>query len=203
MGSWVGHLQTCGSEPPEHRGDAGQAPAAGTWAPRSRVLGKWSPGAHLGRGCVPPPRAASQALQHAFGAALLERKAEPVPRMLPCPSHLDLPLLQTPCAGSAAMEVPGRLALPCPMPCSLPGLQKVVWELAGRSLRLQLWRWRLPWLSAGSAQCVWGFVGRDTTPGTFDQDGVESVRESEETVTARPFRQVPVGFAVGSREEGF
>lgn len=136
MGSWVGHLQTCGSEPPEHRvGDAGQAPAAGTWAPRSRVLGKWSPGAHLGRGCVQPPPAALQTLQHAFGAALLG------------PSHVDLPLLQPPCAGSAPMEVPGRLVLLCPMPSSLPGLQKVVWELAGRSLRLQLWRWRLPWLS--------------------------------------------------------
>lgn len=42
-----------------------------------------------------------RAQRHAPGAALLERKAEPVPRMLPCTLQLDLPLFQTPCAGSA------------------------------------------------------------------------------------------------------
>lgn len=180
MGSWVGHLRTRGSEPPEHRGaserrrDAGQAPAAGTWAPRSRELGKWSPSAHLGRGCVPPPRAASQRPYEPSGTRLGQpcwrgrlspcRGCCPAPYSWICP--FSRPRAQA-LPRRAGVVVPGRLALPRPVPSSLPGLQKVVWELAGRSPRLQLWRWRLPWVSAGSAPCAWGFCGQGHNPGGF------------------------------------
>lgn len=115
MWSLVGHLQTCSSQPPEHKQKLPRCRAAlghGCEGPAQRCGEEMGAAVPILAGsawcCLSQPPIAHTQQQWASRAALLERKVEPMPRGLPCTFHLGLSLFQTPCRGFCPKGLEGR-----------------------------------------------------------------------------------------------